>query len=207
MRRTRQWIRLLAALAAVLALPFGAFAADRLLFDDFGGPPVYTGLSTTEDVAMTDLEWLAIPIYREIEGIPEDFNLINLLDNATPERIALARSVPLLIQGFVVREGSEIIEVYFENRPDQPTPFLFVTWEEFQEEVADDGAIYIDELLAMDTLQVAEADLYTETQRPASHVMEASGKVTSGALAGSSFHVHYSHGAQGEFVEAHITFR
>ena len=192
--------------ALVLALP--ALAADRFLFPgETLGPPIYTGLSTVEDVAMTDLEWLAIPIYREIDGIPLDFNLIDFSDDATPERIALARSVPMLIQGFVVRDGGVIKNVYFENQPGKSTPFLFVRWEEFQEEVAGDGAIFIDELLAMDSLQIGEAHIYKEVQKPGAHMLSASGVVTSGTLAGSSFLVHYSHGAHALFVETHITFK
>jgi len=196
---------------AALALACIAGAGERLLFpEDFPGPPVYMRLETTGPLGVTDLEWVAIPVYRRIDGIPSDFNLLDFLDNATPARAAYARSVPLLVHGFVIQEGTPPPPPHtqhYEDRPGVEMPILFVAWDELQEEV-EDGELYIDELLSMASLQVGIADFYMEHIRTAwTHRIITSGVIVDGYLAGADFHVSWAHGAATHVpdVETHIT--
>ena len=195
---------------AALAFACLAVADERLRFpEDFPGPPAYMRLETTGPLGITDLDWVAIPVYRRIDGIPADFNLLDFLDNATPARTAYARSVPLLVHGFVIQEGTPPPPPHtqhYENRPDVDMPILFVRYDELQGEVAD-GELYIDELLAMDSLQVGVADSYLEHIRTAwTHCIVTSGVIVDGDFAGADFQVSWAHGAATEVpgVETHI---
>jgi hypothetical protein len=198
---------------AALALACIVVADERLLFpEDFAGPPAYMRLETAGPLGITDLEWVAIPVYREISGIPLDFNLLDFLDNATPARAAYARSVPLLVEGFVIREGTPPPPPHtqhYEDRASVDMPILFVSWDELQGEVAD-GDLYIDELLSMESLQVGIADFYVEHIRTAwTHSIVTSGEIVDGDLEGADFHVSWAHGAATQVpgVVTHITIK
>jgi hypothetical protein len=191
------------------ALPCVGLAAEFFSIpDDLPGPPMYLQLAPRFIGPDSTPEWIAIPVYREISGIPLDFNLLDEFDAATAERRAYAQSVSLQIQGFVIRDApppsAPLVQEY-EDRAEAPTPVLFVHGDEWDEETAD-GVIYIDELLACDSLQFGLADFYTETVHTVHHVIEASGVVAWGAKAGASFRVHYAHGAHAQFAELHVTF-
>jgi hypothetical protein len=200
----------IAGALAVLTLtaPCEVLAGERSRIpEDRPGPAAYMRLETAGEMGFTDLEWVAIPVYRQIDLIPDDFNLLLFFDNATQERREYAQSVPLYVQGFVIRNPQPLV-LYFEDKPDEPTPILFVSWGEFQEET-DDGEIYIDELLCMESLQVGMADFYMEEIMLGwTHRIVTSGVIVDGELAGTEFFATYAHGAATRVpkVESHITF-
>ena len=190
----------------ILPLVFGAVAcaatrttvaADLLLFpEDYPGLPAYLALPEN-DLGFTDGEWACIPVYRSLDGIPPDFNLLDYLDNATPEHVAYAHSVPLHVHGFEIRDNpppGPPQTLYMEELPEMPV--LFVRWDELLEEIADDE-IYIDELCAMKTLRVGIAEQYMEEiQTLGGAVVSSHRRVTFGELEdGTPFLATYSHGS------------
>lgn len=211
MRAHPKW-SLLLILAVALPCLAGE-SAKNLIPEDEPGPPAYMRLEVSGPRGITDLTWVAIPVYRDLDGIPKDFNLLDFLDVSTPARRAHAWSVPLRVRGYTIRSadtpfpGPPVL-LRLENRTDTDMSILFVSWEEFREEVEDDHAIYIDELLAMDSLMVGVADEYTETTRsnPLQHEIDTFGTVTAGQLTGSTFRVHYSLGAESPFTVTRISF-
>jgi hypothetical protein len=182
------------AIAAIgLTVPGTVHAADRFLFpEDLPGPPIYLAVPENT-LGFTDGEWACIPVDRKISGIPLDFNLLNSQDNVH------AQSVPLYVQGFVIRDApppSPPQTLYIEDTPGKPMPILFVRWSELQAEIAD-GKLYIDELLAMNSLRVGIAEQYMEEVQVIggapvpSHRRIAFGEL----LDGTPFLATYDHGA------------
>jgi hypothetical protein len=211
---THRILTLVAALLlSTLVTPVASPAGERFLIpEERLGPPAYMRLETADETGFTDQVWVAIPVYRyedddDSGGIPPDFNLLEFLDNATPERAAYARTIDLQVQGFVVRNPQPLV-FYFEDIPGKGVPVLFVTWDEFQAET-DDGEIFIDELLAMKSLQVGMADFYMEELYIGwTHRIVTSGVVVEGTLAGMEFFATYAHGAATQVpkIVANITF-
>ncbi len=190
-------VRLLVlALAAVL--PAGTtLAAERELFpEDFPGIPAYARLETADETGFTDLEWVVIPFYRDPAGVPKKFNMLDLMDNATPEDRAYAWSVPLYVEGFVIREEPRpsLPKVFYaEGLPGMPV--WFVRWDEFAAAAAD-GALTIREISRMDSLVFGVADFYMEEIQSglgdnASHRIVTSGILENGIF----FWAHYAHGS------------
>lgn len=196
--------------AACAATPATVAAADRLLFpDDFPGLPAYLALPST-DLDFTDGEWACIPVYRSLDGIPDDFNLLDFLDNSSPDRLAYAQSVPLHVQGFVIRDNpppSPPQTLYIEDTPGMPV--LFVPWDVLQEQAAD-GEVFIEELLSLDSLLVGEAATYMEEiQVLGGAEVSSHRRVTFGELEdGTPFLATYSHGSAYDVpgVQVHIRF-
>ena len=116
--------RSLFALMAVLTTPtVSATAAERVELERTGnGPPIYARLETTGEFGFHDGGWTCIPIIRDPANIPLDFNLLDVLDNATPERAAAARNVELMVDGFVIREGGRAKLQHYEDREDIGVP-------------------------------------------------------------------------------------
>jgi len=193
-------------LLAVVQVTEPATASDRLLFpEDFPGLPAYLALPEN-DLGFTDGEWACIPVYRELSGVPGDFNLLDGLDNATPARVAYAQSVPLHVQGFVIRDNpppSPPQTLYIEDVPGMP--ILFVRWDELQLEIAD-GKIFIDELLSMNSLIIGQATMYMEEiQVLGGAVVSSHRRVTFGELeGGGSFLCTYSHGSAYDVPKAQV---
>jgi hypothetical protein len=190
------------ALFALVGLaPAVSKAAERFLFpEELPGPPIYLAVPENT-LGFTDGEWACIPVYRRISGIPTDFNL---LDNQDMH----AQSVPLYVQGFVIRDvppPSPPRTLYIEDTPDIAMPILFVRWSELLEEI-DDDKLYIDELCAMDSLRVGFAEQYMEEVQVIdgapipSHRRLAFGEL----LDGTPFFATYDHGAAAEVPKVQV---
>jgi hypothetical protein len=194
----RQLICLM-ALACVASATPPATAAERIEFEPFGfGPPIYTRLEGTDEVGFHDGGWTCIPIYRGPEGIPKNFNLLEVIDTDT-DRV---RSVELLVDGFVITEGGPPKLQHYENRDDFDVPILFVRTDELQ--AIDDGDIVLDELLEL-THMWGISDNYSEqVYTGLQHMIWASGFLEDG----TPFIASYVHGAAAFIpgVEAHIFF-
>lgn len=197
----RHVLPIVLAVAAIgLTVPGIVHAADRLLFpEDFPGLPAYMAEIPQDALGFTNGEWACIPVYRQIAGIPTDFNLLNSLDNATPARRIYAQNVPLYVQGFVIRDApppDPPQTLYIEDTPGILMPILFVRCNELQKEIAD-GKLYIDELLAMDSLRVGIAEVYMEEIQVIDGApVPSHRRVAFGALLdGTPFLATYDHGA------------
>jgi hypothetical protein len=198
---------LVLALAVVLSAST-TFAADREVFpDDFPGPPAYARLETAGEFGFTDLEWVVIPFYRDPAGVPKKFNMLDFMDNATPEDRAYAWSVPLHIEGFVIRDEPRPSPPHIFHAEGLPgMPIWFVRWKEFSAKAAD-GKLTIGEILRMDSLVFGIADFYSEQTQAggadaASHCIMTSGVLEDGTL----FLAHYAHGSAAR-VQVTIEFR
>ena len=198
------------ALAVVLSAG-DTFAAERELFpEDFPGIPAYARLETADETGFTDLEWVVIPFYRDPAGVPKKFNMLDLMDNATLEDRAYAWSVPLYIEGFVIREEPRpsLPKVFYaEGLPGMPV--WFVRWDEFSA-AARDGELTIREILRMDSLVFGIADFYMEEIQSGLGDNASHRIVTSGVLEdGTEFWAHYAHGSATNVpgVEVGIQFR
>lgn len=176
-------------------------SAERREFEDTGGPPVYMRLETTGEYGFEDGGWVCIPVYRDLEGIPADFNLLDVLD---PDRDR-ARNVELLVDGFVITKGGPPKLQHYENRPDAIMPILFVASDELRAAAGADDEINVDELLDLPSVLFGVADTYTEQVYTGwQHAI-----VTAGVLLdGTPFIASYAHGAATVVpkVEANIFF-
>jgi hypothetical protein len=174
-------------------------AAERREFGESGGPPVYMRLETTGEYGFEDGGLFCIPVYRNLAGIPEDFNLLEVLD---PDRDR-ARAVELLVDGFVITHGGPPKLQHYENSSDKLMPILFVPTTDLQAAAAD-GEIYIDELCEL-VVAIGIADMYTEQVYTGwQHTIVITGVL----LNGTSFIANYAHGAATVVpkVEANIIF-
>lgn len=180
--------------------PFLARAAERIEFERYGnGPPIYMRLETTGEYGFHDDGWTCIPIYRDLDKVPEDFNLLLVLD----PKPARARSAELFLDGFVITEGGPPKLQHYEDRADIGVPILFVDTAALQT-AGNDGEIDIDELLAL-PLMWGIADIYTEQVFTGwQHMIDAAGFLEDG----TPFVAGYAHGAATvvPLVETHILF-
>jgi hypothetical protein len=203
--------RRVVSIAVAVLVASSAFAAERELFpEDFPGIPAYARLETADETGFTDLEWVVIPFYRDPAGVPRKFNMLDLMDNATPENRAYAWSVPLQVEGFVIRDEPRpsLPKVFYaEGLPGMPV--WFVRWEEFSESAAD-GTLTIREILRMDSLVFGIADFYMEEIQSGLGDNASHRIVTSGILEdGSLFWAHYAHGSASNVpgVQVDIQFK
>jgi hypothetical protein len=173
----------LVCVSLLLALAGLAVAADRLEFPgDFPGPPIYADY--VEEFHTST--WAMIPFWREPEGIPADFNLLDIFDAPA------ALSVPLTIEGFVIRDAPlpappTMIQIW--GKPEMP--IWLVAPAELEAGVAD-GALTIGELRGMPSLQKGTATYYHERIQPpeTAHLIEARGTLPDGR----TFEGRFAHG-------------
>jgi hypothetical protein len=194
----RQLICLL-GFVGVMMTTLPASAAERVEFERFGnGPPIYTRLETTGEFGFHDGGWTCIPIIRDPNNIPKNFNLLLVLD---PDRVR-ARSVELMVDGFAITKGGPAKLQHYEDRDDIGVPILFVRTDELQ--AIDDGDIFIEELFEL-THVWGVAEIYTEQVYTGwQHMISAHGFLEDG----TPFIASYAHGAGAVVpkVEAHIIF-
>jgi hypothetical protein len=191
----RQLICLMALAGATLASG-PVTAAERIEFEPGAGPPIYTRLESTDHRGFHDGGWTCIPIYRDPLKIPDDFNLLEVVD--PDERV---QSVELLLDGFVIVEAEGQVPKlqHYEDRDDVGVPILFVRTDALQ--AIDDGDIMFDELFEPELQHVwGVAENYSEQVYTGwQHMIWASGLLEDG----TPFIASYVHGASG-IVEAHI---
>jgi hypothetical protein len=157
---------LVALVAAVLLALFAVDSAEaqiRLRFpEQTPGGPVYARVERPF-LIHTD-EWAAIVFYRDPTCVPEDFNLLDMLDfQGFPENPRVF-GCPLMVEGFEIRNGPELNvppRLVF-TRGTGAVPVWFVVWSELQAAIADD-VLRITELRAMRSLQMGYANFFEET--------------------------------------------
>lgn len=134
--------------------------------DETFGPPFYARIefpSVDPAIVPNNGEWAAIVIYRQVDCIPESFNLLEVFD------VPAAFGCPLNSIG-----GHEV----WQNAPGVdpapirsrlvglgPVPVWFVRHAEFLDAI-EDGALTLAELRAMPSLREGTTDFYDELLRP-----------------------------------------
>lgn len=109
-------------------------------------------------------DWAAVLFYRDPVCVPEDFNLLDVLDfQGFPDNPRVFRC-PLTVEAFEMREVPEPIgppKLVF-TWGTGAVPVWFVRWPELQGALADDE-LTITELRAMGSLQIGYASFFEET--------------------------------------------
>jgi hypothetical protein len=180
----------------VIAALWVAFSAEftpaqvRLKFpEQTPGGPVYARVERPF-LIHTD-EWAAVLFYRDPACVPEDFNLLDMLDIPRAWNIGC----PFTIEGFEMRETPDTTgppKLVF-TRGTGAVPVWFVRWPELQAAIANDE-LTIAELRAMTSLQIGYANFFqetldlSETGQTLRLVMVAHGAL----LDGRSFQFHYT---------------
>ena len=164
--RTAQSHHLLASLFVLTLVAFGCVTAEaqvRLKFpEQVSGGPAYARVETPF-LIHTD-EWAAVVMYREPTCIPEDFNLLQVLDfQGFPDNPRVFRC-PLTVEGFEMRESPEPIgfpKLVF-TRGTGAVPVWFIRWPELEAAIAD-GVLKIGDLRNMTSLEIGYASFFEET--------------------------------------------
>lgn len=159
------------ALLMTVLLTAAAHAQIRLSIpEEDPGPPFYASIERVF-IPHTD-EWAAIPFLRQPGCVPDDFNLLNLID------VPAAFGCTLTVGGHLV----------YKNAPppvdDAPimanlhglgaVPIWFVSWPELQVALADD-VLTVPELLSLPSLQIGLATFFKETQHPGNERPQGAG--------------------------------
>lgn len=128
------------------------------------GPPLYARVSTVLNQIFHDDQTLAIPIYREPDCIPPDFNLLDnfhIPDDQGPG----AFGCPLLVEGTLLIEPDAPMGTFpFQVVTRGPAQVWFVPYPDFQGASAD-GDFTIAELLALSPLR-GRAEHFHEMLHP-----------------------------------------
>lgn len=125
------------------------------------GPPFYASIERAF-VPHTD-EWAAIAFLRQPGCIPDDFNLLDLID------VPAAFGCPLTVQGHLIYKNAPPpvdfapIEAILHGLGG--VPVWFASWPEMQAALADD-VLTVPELLSLPSLRMGLASFYKETQHP-----------------------------------------
>ena len=180
----------------VIAALWGVFnggpthAQVRLKFpEQTEGGPVYARIERPF-LIHTD-EWAAVLFYRDPACVPEDFNLLDMVDFNFPRVFGC----PLTIEGFEMRETPDtngFPKLVF-TRGTGAVPVWFVQWSELEAAMVDD-VLTLGELRAMGSRQTGYANFFeetldlSETGQTLRLVMVARGAL----LDGRSFQFHYT---------------
>jgi hypothetical protein len=169
--------------AAMLLTVTGAFANTRT--GEGGDLPYYARIEAGE--ILNDGEWAVIIFYRPTECVPDDFNLLDMMDyNAFA-------CTPPTTDGFIVWAGEPWVSAPIQIRLHEAdlVPVWFVKWDELQDAV-EDGSLTMPDLKALPSLLVGAADEYSETLHPTGVVkVPMINFVAQGALQdGRSFYAH-----------------
>jgi len=156
-----------AALFACAVLCGSASAELRLQIpEQTFGPPFYARVefaSVDAGIVPNNGEWAAIVLYRRLDCIPGDFNLLAVFD--APR----AFSCPLNdIGGYEVWEnapGADPAPAYSRLIGRSLVPVLFVRHAEFLGAIAD-GVLTLPELRALPSARIGNAEYYNELLRP-----------------------------------------
>jgi hypothetical protein len=179
--------------AAAEASPKGA--PIRLRFPGPGDPPLYSELAP--DFLFHNDRDAAVVFWREPECVPDDFNLLEVLDLTAAFPGGPPRSLlcPLTVEGVDVWHdpATDPFPFQLEVRGSGAVPIWFFSWSEL-EAAAADGQVTITELESLPSLRIGHADFYQESirnsnqgQRHASSSTVARGTMTDGR--GFRFHV------------------
>jgi hypothetical protein len=155
------------ALLAGAALCGNANAELRLeIPGETFGPPFYARIefaSVDPGIVPNNGEWAAIVIYRQLDCIPGDFNLLEVFD------VPRAFNCPLNdIGGYEVwsnAPGVDPAPAYSRLIGLSSVPVLFVRHAEFVEAIADD-MLTMPELLALPSARMGSAEHFNELLRP-----------------------------------------
>jgi hypothetical protein len=184
MKTTRKRILVFVLVAAALLLTASdAFANTRT--GEGGDLPFYARIEAGE--ILNDGEWAVIIFYRPTECVPDDFNLLDLIDyNAFA-------CTPPTTDGFTVWAGEPWVSASIQIRLHEVdlVPVWFVKWDELKDAI-EDGFLTMPELQALPSLLVGVADEYSETLHPTGGVkVPMINFVAQGTLQGGrSFYAH-----------------
>ncbi len=154
--------RLSIALLMTVLLTATAHAQLRVTVpEEDPGPPFYSSLERIF-VPHTD-EWAAIAFLRQPGCVPDDFNLLDLID------VPAAFGCPLTVQGHLIYKNAP---PPVDGAPIQANlhglgavPVWFVSWQDMLSALGDD-VLTVPELLSLPSLQIGSASFYKETQHP-----------------------------------------
>lgn len=146
------------------------YANVMLLFsrESGGGVPAYARierLDTGEALVHTDGKWAAITFYRDPEGVPIDFNLLDFFD--APR----AFEDPLTTEGFEIwrvapwEEGADASPLQVVSYGLGAVPIWFVRLDELRGAIDDDD-LTMGELEALPSLIIGSAVYFKETLHP-----------------------------------------
>lgn len=160
-------------LLALLVTTGAAIAAEAQVRTD-PQPPFYARISVNPSLGLDQEifhndQWAAIPFYRDIECIPADFNLLQMID-LTPDPIYGLRpfGCALAVEGFELWKNAPGIDpapIHSRLRGIDAVEIWFVSWPALLSEVQD-GQLTIGELAAMTSLRRGTATLFSETLHP-----------------------------------------
>ncbi len=135
-----------------------------------------------------DDEWAAISFLRDPACVPEDFNLLDLLDftPAFPDGPPRPFLCPLTVDGLEIWEtgpGLDPSPIQFHLRGRGAVPVWFVSWPDLQTLIAD-NSLTITELRSMPSLRIGSATLFTfeniPGDPPSMVSVNAAGKLANG---------------------------
>ena len=194
----RRILALLLVVAALLLTVSGAFANTKT---GFGGDlPLYARFQP--DLIVNDGKWVAIVFYRPPECVPENFNLLVVVD------FDAFACTPPTTDGIAVWLGepgaSPPLQLHLHENG--LVPVWFVAWDEMQAAIAD-NELTMPELEALPSLLVGAADFYSETlHADDAHNVPMINYVAKGSLEdGRSFYVHAQ--AVFTFMVVQISFK
>lgn len=137
-------------------------AAERLTVpDEYPGIPIY--LQTDLPPLLPDTAtWAPIVFYRDPECVPEDFNLMEVVDfTPDPDFGLRVWRCPLTVKEFEIFTAppSEGPPIFLEIHGLGAVPMWFVSWPELREAIAD-GVLTITELKSLQSLQKGQASFF-----------------------------------------------
>jgi len=168
---------------ALAVFPIAVFANTRT--GGGGDLPFYARIERGEILHNDD--WAAIIFYRPPDCVPEDFNLLDIMDFTAFD------CTPPTTDGFIIWDGEPWLSAPIQIKLHGlgTVPVWFVSWPELEPAVADDNLTIV-ELSGLSSLLVGTADIYTETLHPTGVVkVPMIEYVAKGSLVnGQSFRVH-----------------
>jgi hypothetical protein len=160
-------------LLALLLTTGTAIAVDAQVRID-AQPPFYARISVNPALGLNqeiahDDQWAAIPFYRDIACIPDDFNLLLMVD-LMPDPVYGLRpfGCALTVEGFELWKngpGTDPAPLHSRLRGIDVVEIWFVSWPALSLEVQD-GQLTLGELAAMPSLRRGTAALFSETLHP-----------------------------------------
>jgi len=129
----------------------------------YGGPfyaYIFESIEGVQVIIHTD-EWAAIPFYRNPDCVPEDFNLLGMVDFN-------ALNCYSFVEGFEVFENGPGLDPYpiqVNLKAAGPVHIYFVPWAVLQEAIVDDE-LTMPELEGLEGVQIGIATNFTVTHHP-----------------------------------------
>jgi hypothetical protein len=126
------------------------------------GIPFYARVEIYEPYIFNDGEWAAIIFYRDPACVPDDFNLLTLLD------VPWVFGCPHTVNGVSLWNGAA-----FNGAPkvinmtgNGQVPIWFVPWDDVKSEARPDGVLTMNDLMDIEDLSIGYASRFNERLQP-----------------------------------------